>query len=405
MSGKVINTPPLDFPAITLLSQAILELNDLSLPDEALFDRLTASCAPLIPHTSMWIACSDTSERAISSYFGPWASQAIELGPAFGRNVESHPQFMALCMGKAAPVDAVSDYVSKRHWRSTGMFSEVIREADAIDQLSCSRPLNENLTFSIVVNRDHWGFTDQERTILSLLTPHVIQAWRTRTLLGTIPRETASLDESHPDFRCKLIADSLGNVVEAPDSVMHWLRTAFDDSSAVLSNTLPEILRGWVREMFLPEGKTSPSAAALDLTLRIRSAKGIPLQVTLAPGTRYGLHVLAFSRHLKKAETEILKLKTLGLSSRQAEALYWVSKGKTNDEIAAILGISLFTVKAHLRAIFPILMVENRNAATAIVWRVLQAHGMQDGLSLGKDPTGSPPSERSVCPPGRPPHS
>jgi len=45
------------------------------------------------------------------------------------------------------------------------------------------------------------------------------------------------------------------------------------------------------------------------------------------------------------------------MSFRQAEILRWVAYGKTNEEIARVLGISLFTVKAHLRAIFPILMV------------------------------------------------
>lgn len=371
MSGKNHSSSALDFSAASLLSQVILELNDLSLPDEGLFDRLATSCATLIPHTSLWIACSDTAERAISSYFGPWAQQAIDLAPAFGRNVESHPQFMALCMGKASLVDAVSDYITKREWQSTGMFSEVIREVGAIDQLSSSRPLNESLTFSIVVNRDRWGFTDQERGMLSLLTPHVIQAWRTRILLGDISRETSVLDESHPDFRCQLIADSFGNVVEASDHVMCWLRTAFDKASSILANTLPDTIREWVRKTLLPDREKSPAAASTDLTKNIRSAKGIPLQVTLAPGSCYGLHGIAFTRHLEKAETEVLKLKSLGLSSRQAEILNWVSKGKTNDEIAGILGISLFTVKAHLRAIFPILMVENRNAAATIAWQVL----------------------------------
>ena len=71
------------------------------------------------------------------------------------------------------------------------------------------------------------------------------------------------------------------------------------------------------------------------------------------------------------AGTEIGKLTTLGLSPRQAEVLRWVARGKTNEEIAGILGLSLFTVKAHLRAIFGILMVENRNAAGALAWQTL----------------------------------
>lgn len=58
------------------------------------------------------------------------------------------------------------------------------------------------------------------------------------------------------------------------------------------------------------------------------------------------------------------KLQTL--TSREREVHYWVSQGKTNDEIAAILGISANTVKNHLSPIFQKLGVENRYAAALL---------------------------------------
>lgn len=54
----------------------------------------------------------------------------------------------------------------------------------------------------------------------------------------------------------------------------------------------------------------------------------------------------------------------LGLTPRVAEALLWVAQGKTNGEIAQILGISESTVKKHLLEIFQTLGVETRSAAT-----------------------------------------
>jgi DNA-binding NarL/FixJ family response regulator len=53
----------------------------------------------------------------------------------------------------------------------------------------------------------------------------------------------------------------------------------------------------------------------------------------------------------------------LGLTPRVAEALLWVAQGKTNSEIAQILGISQSTVKKHLLEIFQTLNVETRSAA------------------------------------------
>lgn len=53
------------------------------------------------------------------------------------------------------------------------------------------------------------------------------------------------------------------------------------------------------------------------------------------------------------------------LSEREREILDWISKGKTNQEIASILSISPFTVKNHLQRIFRKLDVLNRAQATA----------------------------------------
>ncbi len=73
----------------------------------------------------------------------------------------------------------------------------------------------------------------------------------------------------------------------------------------------------------------------------------------------------------------------LGLTPRAAEALLWVAQGKTNSDIATILGISESTVKKHLLEIFAKLGVETRSAATL---RALEV------LSSGPRPGVTPPS-------------
>jgi DNA-binding CsgD family transcriptional regulator len=51
------------------------------------------------------------------------------------------------------------------------------------------------------------------------------------------------------------------------------------------------------------------------------------------------------------------------LTQRETEVLKWVRQGKSNKEIAAILGIEPKTVAKHLERIFKKLGVENRTAA------------------------------------------
>jgi DNA-binding NarL/FixJ family response regulator len=68
----------------------------------------------------------------------------------------------------------------------------------------------------------------------------------------------------------------------------------------------------------------------------------------------------------------------LGLTPRVAETLLWVAQGKTNGEIATILGNSESTVKKHVLEIFDKLGVETRTAASLRPLEVLSspaAHG------------------------------
>jgi DNA-binding NarL/FixJ family response regulator len=70
-------------------------------------------------------------------------------------------------------------------------------------------------------------------------------------------------------------------------------------------------------------------------------------------------------------------LLSLGLTARVAEVLLWVAQGKTNADIATILGISESTVKKHLLEVFAKLGVETRSAATLRALEVLSSAAAQ----------------------------
>jgi DNA-binding NarL/FixJ family response regulator len=61
----------------------------------------------------------------------------------------------------------------------------------------------------------------------------------------------------------------------------------------------------------------------------------------------------------------------LGLTPRESEVLLWVTQGKSNGDIATILGASDSTIKKHMQHIFEKLGVENRGAAALIAVETL----------------------------------
>jgi DNA-binding response OmpR family regulator len=80
------------------------------------------------------------------------------------------------------------------------------------------------------------------------------------------------------------------------------------------------------------------------------------------------------------------RLPDVALTPREAEVLSWLAKGKTNRDIADILGMSPRTVNKHLEHIFEKLGVETRTAAAALASRLQNEHGLQTEHEIGMPP-------------------
>jgi transcriptional regulator EpsA len=84
-----------------------------------------------------------------------------------------------------------------------------------------------------------------------------------------------------------------------------------------------------------------------------------------------------------ESRTGTLSRRPAGLiTAREVEVLTWVRDGKTNDEIADILGLSMLTVKNHLRHAMKKLVVRTRGQAVAkaIALGLLHAHGSRGDM-------------------------
>jgi DNA-binding CsgD family transcriptional regulator len=82
---------------------------------------------------------------------------------------------------------------------------------------------------------------------------------------------------------------------------------------------------------------------------------------------------LARSNHAKEVILSRESFERLGLTGREAEVLLGIARGQTNQQIAAILYVSPFTVKTHLQRVYRKLGVGSRTEALS---RALETLGL-----------------------------
>ena len=146
-----------------------------------------------------------------------------------------------------------------------------------------------------------------------------------------------------------LVIDAQQRVAWRSPQAAAWMRELYPGEAG-----LPAPWRHW-----LAEG-TSQEHASDALLLRNLGAVGL------------GEQMLLLQRRSPEAATPS-RLSTAALTPREAEVLSWVAKGKTNRDVADILGMSPRTVNKHLEHVFEKLGVETRAAAAALASRELRA--------------------------------
>ena len=181
--------------------------------------------------------------------------------------------------------------------------------------------------------------------------------------------------ESEPNpnapLQAVLVASPDGSVQFITARAELWIRDFFLAASPL--NRLPEVLIRWLSSG--ASGTRSPliseqAGRRLHMWVIARESKSVCL---LLSESNEALDNATLRLNENPSPNSIAALQRY-LTNRQIEVLSWLAYGKTNSEIASILGLKTRTIGKYLERIFPKLGVENRTAAAA---RFFLATGFQ----------------------------
>jgi DNA-binding response OmpR family regulator/DNA-binding CsgD family transcriptional regulator len=163
--------------------------------------------------------------------------------------------------------------------------------------------------------------------------------------------------------RTLLAANREGEILWCTPQAVKLIEQALPDWDGA---TLPESLRTWLRGA----GQTQPAVPAPP-TIPIDSARRLHFSLLSATSESEILFRIA----IDGADAQVAALRRhYSVTTREAEVLLWVAQGKSNRDIAEILGLSPRTVNKHLEQIYPKLGVENRASAAIAAVRALDEH-------------------------------
>jgi hypothetical protein len=181
----------------------------------------------------------------------------VETGPAdmqaFEQHIAENPLINHVTAHPLGPAVRISDLVSQRQWRSLGVYSDFYHPWNC-ERIMSLELANGAVSISVAVFRDGRDFSERDRTMMTVLRPHLIGAYRHAALTDDLGERLALLDRGieigglgviviGADGRMRSMSDAarvwlatyLGPMPDhdcLPDEVAAWLRRGENPASA-----------------------------------------------------------------------------------------------------------------------------------------------------------------------------
>lgn len=339
------------------LLSALEQLNsDISL--ETLPERTLAAVGAAISADIIGFAGFD--DRGAPSADN-WSTQTLSPDEleAFAANIAEHPSFGAVVLGKRVEALKITDFATLNEFRQTNLYNEFYRRIGIERQMTIRLPESNERFFSCALNRQKRDFSGRERQMLELLAPHLTLAFRSAFKLDQIERRQCALLGAFEKLsQGVVVVGANGEVNFISEAAENFLTKyfAFESRNGA---SLPEEISAAVSYFAGIQSQLAAIEAAAPPMIFRTPIGELRASFSYNGGTGETIVILEEKEALSPSDFELL-----GLTKREAEVLFLVTQGKTNQEIGILCGISWRTAQKHLEHIFDKLGVETRTAAT-----------------------------------------
>jgi DNA-binding CsgD family transcriptional regulator len=273
----------------------------------------------------------------------------------FNEVAHQHPLIIGQLQSDDFPVHKISDFLAQEDYHKLELYQDVYRHMRVEYQIAATIKLEPDRITAFALSRQRNDYTERDRAILEMLRPHLVIALNNLALAEE--RQTI-LDST--DLALKELS-SATIIVDRQDRILYHTGPGLKWIGAASQGILPVQISSWLNHAITSTRGQTMSLNSEAGEIRIRF---VP---TDSPQRRLLVLTAGTVRQMAPARTN-----DFGLSKRQLEVARWIGHGKTNTEIAGILGISPRTVQKHIEHIFEKMGVKTR-VAVATRLQVLSA--------------------------------
>ncbi len=268
-----------------------------------------------------------------------------KLFPRFQELMHQHPLVVRQLHSDNFPVHKISDFLKQDEYRRLELYRDVYRHLGVEYQIAATIKLEPDRITAIALSRQKEDYTERDRAMLELLRPHLVIAFNHLALAAERQHLLDTVHLALHEFSsATAIVNLQGRILYHVGPGLQWL-------GAARSEFLPDAIQNWLQE-------TTP---ALRRSFRLDSTAG-EVHIRAVPTPSRDRILLVLTLHDSgPSETDG---NAFGLTRREDEVAHWICRGKSNAEIAAILGISPRTVHKHVEHILARAGVESRVALT-----------------------------------------
>jgi DNA-binding CsgD family transcriptional regulator len=266
----------------------------------------------------------------------------------FNEVAHQHPLITGQMQSDDFPVHKISDFLAQKDYHELELYQDVYRHMGVEYQIAATIKLEPDRITAFALSRQRNDYTERDRAILEMLRPHLVIALNN---LALDSERQSVLDSTELVLNelssATIIVDRQGRILYHTGPGLKWI-------GAASQGFLPGQISGWLNQAATSMRRQTMSLNSEAGEIRIRF---VP---TGSPQRRLLVLTAGAVRQAVPAPAH-----DFGLSKREVEVARWIGDGKSNIEIAGLLGISPRTVQKHIEHIFEKMGVKTRVAVAS----------------------------------------